>query len=68
MAEQKKQKLPIDVLLEHLVKHKDAVIVLGPDILEDGNYFVISDETYECYNRKMMIKNFYIKSFSCIIE
>ena len=56
MAEQKKQKLPIDVLLEHLVKHRDAVIVLGPDILEDGNYFVISDETYECYNRKMMIK------------
>ena len=56
MAEQKKQKLPIDVLLEHLVKHKDAVIVLGPDILEDGNYFVINDETYECYNRKMMIK------------
>ena len=47
MAEQKKQKLPIDVLLEHLVKHKDAVIVLGPDILEDSNYFTITDETYE---------------------
>ena len=56
MAEQKKQKLPIDVLLEHLVKHKDAIIVLGPDILEDSNYFAISDETYEYYNRKAMIK------------
>ena len=44
MAEQKKQKLSIDVLLEHLRTHKDAVIVLGPDILEDGKQFEISHD------------------------
>ena len=52
----KKPKLPIEALLEHLVKYKDAVIVLGPDILEDNGQFAISKETYECYNRKLMIK------------
>ena len=56
MVAPKKPKLPIDVLLEHLIKHKDAVIILGPDVLEDGKQFEISKETYECYNRKLMIK------------
>ena len=56
MAEQKKEKLPINVLLEHLIEHKDAVIVLGPDILEDGKQFEIDESTYSFYNRKLMIK------------
>ena len=56
MAEQKKSKLPIDVLIKHLKEHKDAVIILGPDILEDVKQFEITEETYEFYNRKKMIK------------
>ena len=52
----KNDKLPIDTLLNHLREHKDAVIILGPDILEEGKQFEISPETYECYNRKKMVK------------
>lgn len=55
MAE-KKNKLPIDVLLNHLVEHKDAVIIMGPDVLEEGKQFEINESTYEYYNRKLMIK------------
>lgn len=57
MAEAKKPKLPIEALLNHLVEYKDAVIILGPDILEENKQFEISPETYECYNRKLMIKD-----------
>ena len=52
----KKDKLPIDILLKHLKEYKDAVIVLGPDILGDINTFQITEETYEHYNRKKMVK------------
>ncbi len=57
MAVPKKNKLPIDVLIKHLKEHKDAVIILGPDVLEDVKYFIIDESTYECYSRKIMIKN-----------
>ena len=59
MAEAKKPKLPIEALINHLIEYKDAVIILGPDILEEGKQFEISPETYECYNRKIMIKEIY---------
>ena len=52
----KKDKLPIEVLLKHLKEHKDAVVVLGPDILGEINAFEINEETYDSYNRKLMIK------------
>ena len=54
---QKKIKLPIDALIKHLKEHKDAVIILGPDILEDIKYCEITEETYDSYNRKLMIKD-----------
>jgi hypothetical protein len=57
MAVPKKQKLPINVLPEHLNKYKDAVIILGPDILGEIKQFEINEETYDFYNRKLMIKN-----------
>ena len=66
MANQKKPKLPIDVLIKHLQQHKDAVIVLGPDILGEHKQCEINEETYDSYNRKLMIKepnkfwNFYV--------
>lgn len=56
MAEPKKDKLPIDILIKHLKEFKDAVIILGPDILEDIKQFEVTEETYEFYNRKKMIK------------
>ena len=52
----KNDKLPIDMLLNHLKEHKDAVIILGPDILGDIDAFQITEETYEHYNRKKMVK------------
>ena len=66
MTAPKKSKLPIDVLINHLREHKDAVIVLGPDILGDIKPCEINEETYDSYNRKLMIKepnkfwNFYV--------
>ena len=66
MANQKKPKLPIDVLIKHLQQHKDAVIILGPDILGEYKQCEINEETYDSYNRKLMIKepnkfwNFYV--------
>ena len=51
-----KPKLPIDVLLTHLKKHKDAVVILGPDLAEDIQPFTITEETKDIYNRKNMIK------------
>lgn len=54
--EPKKPKLPIDVLLKHLQQHKDAVIILGPDIIGEGIQFNINEETKDFYNRKLMIK------------
>mgnify|MGYP003295882813 CR=1 FL=1 len=54
---QKKVKLPIDALIKHLKEHKDAVVILGPDILEDTKYCEITEETYDSYNRKLMIKD-----------
>ncbi len=66
MSKQKKQKLPIDVLTKHLQEHKDAVIVLGPDILGEYKQCEINEETFDLYNRKLMIKepnkfwNFYV--------
>ena len=56
MAQQKKAKLPIDILIKHLYFHKDAVIILGPDILGECKQFEITEETYDSYNRKQMIK------------
>ena len=56
MAQQKKAKLPIDILIKHLYFHKDAVIILGPDILGECKQFEITEETYDYYNRKKMIK------------
>jgi hypothetical protein len=56
MAQQKKAKLPIDILIKHLYFHKDAVIILGPDILGECKQFEITKETYDSYNRKQMIK------------
>ncbi len=56
MAEVKKPKLKIDALLENLIEHKDAVIILGPDILEETKYFEVDESTYDFYNRKLMIK------------
>ena len=64
--ENKKPKLPIDVLIKHLQEHKDAVIVLGPDILGEFKQCEINEETYDSYNRKLMVKepdkfwNFYV--------
>jgi hypothetical protein len=55
MAE-KKPKLPIDILSKHLLHFKDAVIVLGPDIIGEGIQFNIDEETKDFYNRKLMIK------------
>ena len=66
MSKQKKQKLPIDVLTKHLQEYKDAVIVLGPDILGEYKQCEINEETFDLYNRKLMIKepnkfwNFYV--------
>jgi hypothetical protein len=57
MAQPKKTKLPIDILIKHLYFHKDAVIVLGPDILENTKAFEINESTYDSYNRKLMMKN-----------
>ena len=51
-----KTKLPIETLINHLKHHKDAVIVLGPDILGDISVCEINEETYDSYNRKLMIK------------
>jgi hypothetical protein len=62
----KKIKLPLDVLIKHLNTYKDAVVILGPDILGETKQFEISEETYEKYNRKKMVKepnefwNYYI--------
>lgn len=56
MAQQKKTKLPIDILIKHLYYHKDAVIILGPDILGETKAFEINETTYDNYNRKLMIK------------
>ena len=66
MSKPKKQKLPIDVLTKHLQEYKDAVIVLGPDILGEYKQCEINEETFDLYNRKLMIKepnkfwNFYV--------
>ena len=66
MLTKKKTKLPINVLVNHLKKYKDAVIVLGPDILGEFKQCEINEETYDSYNRKLMIKepnkfwNFYV--------
>jgi hypothetical protein len=56
MAMPKKPKLPIDVLSKHLLHFKDAVIILGPDILGEGAQFEINEETKDNYNRKLMIR------------
>lgn len=62
----KKPKLPIEMLIENLKEHKDAVIVLGPDLLGETKIFEINKESKEVYNRKNMIKepnkfwNYYI--------
>ena len=56
MSQQKKTKLPIDILIKHLYFHKDAVIILGPDILGECKQFEITEETYDSYNRKQMIR------------
>ena len=50
-----KEKLPIDSLISHLKKYKDAVIVLGPKIITD-EMFRVDEKTKEIYNRKTMIK------------
>lgn len=55
MAE-KKPKLPIDILSKHLLHFKDAVIILGPDIIGEGIQFNIDETTKDSYNRKLMIK------------
>jgi hypothetical protein len=66
MLTKKKTKLPINVLVNHLKNYKDAVIVLGPDVIKDTDYCEINEETYDSYNRKLMIKepnkfwNFYV--------
>ena len=52
----KKTKLPIEALIQHLNTHKDAVVILGPDVLGETKQFEISEETYEKYNRKKMVK------------
>jgi hypothetical protein len=57
MAQPKKTKLPIDILIKHLYFHKDAVMILGPDILENTKAFEINESTYDNYNRKLMMKN-----------
>lgn len=50
-----KEKLPIDSLVNHLKKYKDAVIILGPKIITD-EMFRVDEKTKEIYNRKTMIK------------
>ncbi len=66
MLTKKKTKLPIEALINHLKEYKDAVIVLGPDIIKDTVYCEINEGTYDSYNRKLMIKepnkfwNFYV--------
>lgn len=56
MISEKKTKLSINVLIDHLKTYKDAVIILGPDILENTERNEINEESYESYNRKLMIK------------
>ena len=66
MITKKKTKLPIEALINHLKTHKDAVIILGPDILGENKQCEINEATYDFYNRKLMIKepqkfwNFYV--------
>lgn len=51
----KKAKLPINVLLEHLKKHQDAVIILGPDIAKVN--VMVDEESKESFNRKAMVRD-----------
>ena len=49
------KKLPIDVLLNHLKNYKDAVVILGPDIANQG--IAVTEESKSEFNRKNMVKN-----------
>lgn len=51
----KKTKLPINVLLEHLKRHQDAVIVLGPDIAKVN--VMVDEESKDSFNRKAMVRD-----------
>ena len=55
MSKQKKQKLPIDVLTKHLQEYKDAVIVLGPDILGEYKQCEINEETFDLFLGKTIV-------------
>lgn len=52
----RKTKLPLEVLLNHLKEHKDAVIILGPDIANQ-NISVEEESSKECFNRKAMVRD-----------
>ena len=51
----KKTKLPLDVLLNHLKKYKDAVVILGPDIANKN--VCVTEESKDSFNRKTMVRN-----------
>ena len=48
---QRKTKLPLKVLLNHLKEYRDAVIILGPDIANQ-NIGVTEESSSEFFNRK----------------
>ena len=56
MMAPKKNKLPIEKLLQHLDMYKDAVIVLGPDILGEIKQYNLDETTKDLYNRKLMVR------------
>lgn len=49
------KKTPED-LKNHLLKYKDAVIILGDQINTDENVFKVTEEDKEIYNRRVMTK------------
>lgn len=72
MTIKKKSKLPIDVLIKHLKTHKDAVIILGPDIVNKD--ISVKEESKDDFNRKNMVKkpekfwSYYVDNLMSIFE
>ena len=51
----RKNKLPLEVLLNHLKEYKDAVVILGPDIAKVN--VEVTEDSKDSFNRKTMVRN-----------